>query len=127
MLPDEAGRFANGNTTLSPQERQWLELLSFVYLEQGKIEQARTLLRVLRPEAQKSDSVVPALAFSELLLGNPREAARLSARVLNDQEMEKKIPLGLIFAKALWNQGQVEAARSFLEQLFPAEEEKHGS
>jgi Flp pilus assembly protein TadD len=127
MQPDEAGRLANGNTTLSPQERQWMELLAFVYLEQGKIEQARTLLRVLRPEAQKSDGVLPALAFSELLLGNPREAARLSARVLNDQETDKKIPLGLIFAKALWNQGQAEAARSFLEQLFPAEEEKHGT
>ena len=127
MQTDEAARSANGNITLSSPEREWIELLAFVYLEQGKTEKARTLLRVLKPEAQRSDSVVPALAFSELLLGNPREAARLSARVLNDQEMEKKIPLGLIFAKALWNQGQAEAARSFLEQLFPAEEVKHGS
>jgi Flp pilus assembly protein TadD len=127
MVPEELNRSADANTTLDLQEREWTELLAFVYLEQGKTKQARTLLRVLRPEAQKSDSVVPALAFSELLLGNPREAARLSARVLNDQETEKKIPLGLIFAKALWDQGQAEAARSFLEQLFPTKAAKHGS
>ena len=127
MVPEELNRSADANTTLDLQEREWTELLAFVYLEQGKTKEARTLLRVLRPEAQKSDSVVPALAFSELLLGNPREAARLSARVLNDQETEKKIPLGLIFAKALWDQGQAEAARSFLEQLFPTEAAKHGS
>jgi Flp pilus assembly protein TadD len=126
-MVSEANDPAGSNTSLSSEEREWLELLAFVYLEQGKIEPARTLLRVLRPSAKPADNIIPALAFSELLLGNAREAARLSARVLNDQAAEKKIPLGLIFAKALWNQGQAEAARSFLGQLFPAEEAKHGS
>jgi hypothetical protein len=46
--------------------------------------------------------------------------------VLNEQTAEKKTPLGLIFAKALWDQGQVEAARSFLAQLFPSAKEDHG-
>lgn len=104
--------------TLSQQQRDWLMLVSHLHLEQSKAESACVLLRLVYRVFPYDAEVQRCLALAELLAGSPEAAARASTRALKRTEGRLRVPVGLVFAKALWNQGKCDAARDFLTNLL---------
>lgn len=103
---------------LSAPERNWLLLVAYLHLEQGKADKAVLLLRLLQRAFPEDTEIQRCLALAELTAGHPKEAARAATRAIQKAEPSLRVPVGLVFAKALWEQGQPEAAREFLSTLL---------
>jgi hypothetical protein len=56
-----------------------------------------------------------------LLAKSPVAAARAATRAFKQSEGFLRVPVGLVFAKALWEQGKHEAVRDFLASLLTDE------
>lgn len=93
-------------------------LVAYLHLEQGKSDRACLLLRLLFRAFPDDAEVQRCLALSELLAGHPIEAARAATRAIQKADGPLRIPVGLVFAKALWEQGKQDAAREFLASLL---------
>lgn len=104
--------------TFAPQERDWLLLLAYLHLEQGKSEPACVLLRLLQRAFPTDAEVQRCLALSEMMAGHPLEASRAATRAIGRAEPELRVPVGLVFARALWDLGKHDAAREFLTNLL---------
>jgi predicted Zn-dependent protease len=109
---------AAGFLGLSTGQRDWLLLVAYLHLEQGKPETAVLLLRLLQRAFPEDHEVQHCVALAELTAGNPKEAARAATRAIKKTTPELRVPIGLVFAKALWEQNQPEAAREFLSNLL---------
>lgn len=107
---------------LAPAERDWLLVQAYLYLEQGKPGEAVTLLRVLFHALPEDAEVHRCLSLAELLAGRPHEAARVAVRALRYGEESFRLPTGLVFARALWEQGTRSAAREYLATLLAVPE-----
>jgi predicted Zn-dependent protease len=103
---------------LSTAQRDWLLLVSYLHLEQGKAEKAVLLLRLLQRGFPDDHEVWHCLALAELMSGHPKEAARAATKAIKKTTAQLRVPIGLVFAKALWEQNQPEAAREFLSNLL---------
>jgi len=103
---------------LCPQQRDWLMLVAYLHLEQQKPDKACVLLRLAALTWPEDAEVQRCLALGELLAGSPGAAARAATRAFKQADEALRIPVGLVFAKALWEQGQHEAARDFLANLL---------
>ncbi|TDU70710.1 hypothetical protein EI77_02758 [Prosthecobacter fusiformis] len=103
---------------LTMRQRDWMMTMSYLHLEQRKPDQARVLLRLVYRAFPEDAEVQRCLALAELLAGSPATAARVATRAFKQCEAPLRVPVGLIFAKALWQQGQEEAARDFLAGLL---------
>ena len=99
-------------------ERDWILLLAYLHLEQRKPEQGCILLRLLHRAFPMDAEVQRCLALGEMLAGNPLEASRAATRALGRAEPRLRIPVGLIFARALWDLGKQDAARDFIANLL---------
>lgn len=106
---------------LSSRQRDWMMTMSYLHLEQRKPDQARVLLRLVYRAFPDDPEVQRCLALAELLAGSPAAAARVATRAYKQCEASLRVPVGLIFAKALWQQGQEEAAKDFLASLLNQE------
>jgi hypothetical protein len=93
-------------------------LVAYLHLEQQKPGKACVLLRLAAQTWPDDPEVLRCLALGELLAGYPGAAARAATRAFKQSTDELRIPVGLVFAKALWEQGQQEAARDFLANLL---------
>src|SRR5215218_6397355 len=109
---------AAGFLGLSRGQRDWLLLVAYLHLEQGKAPTAVLLLRLLQRAFPEDHEVQHCVALAELTAGNPKEAARAATRAIKKTTSELRVPIGLVFAKALWEQNQPEAAREFLSNLL---------
>lgn len=103
---------------LSHSQRDWLMLVAYLHLEQQKPERAALLLRLVYRAFPDDPEVQRCLALAELLAGSPVAAARAATRAFKQSEDRLRVPVGLVFAKALWEQGKQEAARDFLASLL---------
>lgn len=103
---------------LTPRQRDWLLLVSYLHLEQHKADKACTLLRLAFQSFPEDAEVQRCLALAELLGGSPVSAARAATRAFKQASGALRIPVGLVFAKALWEQGKHEASRDFLASLL---------
>ena len=106
---------------LSPRQRDWLLLVSYLHLEQRKADKACALLRLAYHAFPEDPEVQRCLALAELLGGSPVASARVATRTFKHATGALRIPVGLVFAKALWEQGSHEAARDFLATLLTNE------
>lgn len=113
-LPAPAGQRLH----LTQSQRDWMMLVSYLHLEQHKPERACLLLRLLFREFPDDPEVQRCLALAELLAGSPVAAARAATRAIKQTDGSLRVPVGLVFAKALWEQGKQEAARDFLASLL---------
>jgi predicted Zn-dependent protease len=93
-------------------------LQAYLHLEQRKPESACQMLRLLFRLFPDDAEVQRCLALGELMAGRPVEAARVATRALQKSPDTLRIPVGLVFAKALWEQGKHESAREFLASLL---------
>ena len=109
---------ANAFLDLTPRERDWLMLVSYLHLEQHKPKRAGLLLRLAYRAFPDDVEVQRCLALAELLAGSPVAAARAASRAFKQSEDRLRVPVGLVFAKALWEQGKHDAAREFLGSLL---------
>lgn len=104
---------------LDETERHWLLLLAYLYLEQRKAVEARVMLRFLSRLAPEDPGILRCLALAELMSREAGAAARSATRAMHmDDSSEYQLPVGLIFARALWEQGQRDAARDFAANLL---------
>lgn len=103
---------------LSPQQRDWMMLVAYLHLEQHKPERASVLLRLVYHAFPEDAEVQRCLALAELLAGAPVAAARAATRAIKQSDDQLRVPVGLVFAKALWEQGKHDAAREFLASLL---------
>jgi hypothetical protein len=103
---------------LCPRQRDWLMLVAYLHLEQQKPDKACVLLRLAAMTWPEDPEVQRCLALGELLAGAPGAAARAATRAFKQSDEALRVPVGLVFAKALWEQGQQEAARDFLVNLL---------
>lgn len=103
---------------LTQRQRDWLLLVSYLHLEQHKAGRACTLLRLAFQSFPEDAEVQRCLALAELLGGSPVAAARAATRAFKQATGALRIPVGLVFAKALWEQGKHEPARDFLASLL---------
>lgn len=106
---------------LAGQQRDWLLLVAYLHLEQGKADRAALLLRILQRAFPDDVEVQRCLALAELLAGQPVAAARAASRAIQRDNGKLRLPLGLVFAKSLWEQGKDAAAREFLSTLLKEE------
>ncbi len=104
--------------TLSSRQRDWMMLVSYLHLEQRKPDRACLMLRLLSRTFPEDPEVQRCLALAELLAGSPVAAARAATRAFKQTSDHLRVPVGLVFAKALWEQGKQEAARDFLASLM---------
>lgn len=105
--------------SLEATEYQWLLLVAYLHLEQRRPEQARSILRVLYRLEPDDSQVQRCLALSELISHDGDAAARVATRAMQaDDAAAFRVPVGLIFARALWEQGQHEAARDYAANLL---------
>lgn len=100
------------------KQRDWLLLVAYLHLEQDKPEKAGALLRLLARVYPDDGEVLQCLALSELMANHPQQSARAAIKALKVASADLKLPVGLVFAKALWQQGKQEAAREFLSSLL---------
>lgn len=103
---------------LTSRERDWMMLVAYLHLEQHKPDRACLLLRLLYRSFPDDAEVQRCLALAELLAGSPVAAARAATRAFKQSDDQLRVPVGLVFAKALWEQGKHEAAREFLASLL---------
>jgi len=103
---------------LSPAERDWLLLLAYLHLEQRKPDPACMLLRLLQRSFPTDAEVQRCLALAEMMAGHPLEASRAATRALVRAGPRLRIPVGLVFARALWDLGKHDAARDFVTNLL---------
>lgn len=103
---------------LTTRQRDWMMTMAYLHLEQRKPDPARVLLRLVYRAFPEDAEVQRCLALAELLAGSPVAAARAATRAFKQCEDHLRVPVGLVFAKALWEQGQQEAARDFLASLL---------
>ena len=105
---------------LTTRQRDWMMTVSYLHLEQFKPARASILLRLVYRAFPDDPEVQRCLALAELLAGSPVAAARAASRAFKQSEGSLRLPVGLVFAKALWEQGKHEAAREFLATLLSA-------
>lgn len=104
---------------MNPTEINWLLLVAYLNLEQQHPAKACTILRVLSRLEPDNPDIERCHALAELLAGNAAAAARIATRAMRKAQGGKgKIPMGLIFAKALWNQGKHEAASDYMAHVL---------
>lgn len=106
---------------LTPRQKDWMMTVSYLHLEQHKPDRACVLLRLVYRAFPEDPEVQRCLALAELLSGSPVAAARAATRAFKNSEGHLRVPVGLVFAKALWEQGKQEAARDFLASLLTNE------
>jgi hypothetical protein len=104
--------------TFTQAERDWLLLLAYLHLEQRKPELACVLLRLLHRAFPIDAEVQRCLALGEMMAGHPLEASRAATRALGRAEPRLRVPVGLVFARALWDLGKHDAARDFITNLL---------
>ena len=109
---------------LSPRQRDWMMLVAYLHLEQRKADKAGALLRLVSRAFPEDPEVQRCLALAELINGAPVAAARAATRAFKQAEGRLRVPVGLVFAKALWEQGSHEAARDFLATLLSNDERR---
>ncbi len=96
-------------------------LTAYLHLEQHKADKAGALLRLVYHVFPDDPEVQRCLALAELMGGSPIAAARAATRAFKQADGRLRVPVGLVFAKALWQQGSHEAARDFLATLLTPE------
>ncbi|GEP43719.1 hypothetical protein [Brevifollis gellanilyticus] len=106
---------------LTTRQRDWLMTVAYLHLEQHKPDRACVLLRLVYRAFPEDSEVQRCLALAELLAGFPVAAARAATRAFKQSDGPLRVPVGLVFAKALWEQGKHEAARDFLASLLTDE------
>jgi hypothetical protein len=106
---------------LSIRQKDWLMTVAYRHLEQHKPDRACILLRLVYRAFPADAEVQRCLALAELLAKSPVAAARAATRAFKQSEGFLRVPVGLVFAKALWEQGKHEAARDFLASLLTDE------
>lgn len=113
-------------TNFAPAERDALIVLGYLHLEQSRPAEAAVLLRPLHRYLPDDDEVEQCLALAELSAGNSRRAAHLAARAYTRAGAGERKAMGLIYAKALWLEGEEAGAREvlikILAPLFSADE-----
>lgn len=103
---------------LTSRQRDWMMLTAYLHLEQHKADKASALLRLVHRVFPDDAEAQRCLALAELMNGTPVAAARAATRAFKQAEGRLRVPVGLVFAKALWEQGSHEAARDFLTSLL---------
>ncbi|HEY1048748.1 MAG TPA: hypothetical protein VGE39_03295 [Prosthecobacter sp.] len=103
---------------LTSRQRDWMMLTAYLHLEQHKADKAGALLRLVHRAFPDDAEARRCLALAELMNGSPVAAARAATRAFKQAEGKLRVPVGLVFAKALWEQGNHEAARDFLTTLL---------
>lgn len=98
-------------------------LQAYLHLEQRKPDAACQILRLLFRLFPDDVEVQRCLALGALMSGRPVEAARVATRALQRGHDDLRMPVGLVFAKALWEQGKEESAREFLTSLLTAKQQ----
>ena len=121
ILPAEPAEEIRPFLKLTPRQRDWLMLLSYLHLEQHKPERAAILLRLAYRAYPQDAEVLRCLALAELLSGSPVAAARFATRAFKQSDDKLRVPVGLVFARSLWEQGKHDAAREFLATLLTEE------
>jgi len=112
---------------MNATEKNWLLLVAYLNLEQQRPGDACTILRVLSKIDPGNLEVERCHALAELSAGRPEVAARIATRAMQQEKSAAfKIPVGLVFAKALWEQGKHEAARDYIANLLAETASKMG-
>ena len=117
-IPADASEETNEFLGLTSRQRDWMMLVSYLHLEQHKPDRACVLLRLVYRAFPEDAEVQRCLALAELLAGSPVAAARAATRAFKQSDDRLRVPVGLVFAKALWEQGKHDAAREFLATLL---------
>lgn len=100
--------------TFTTPERDALVVLGFLHLEQSRPQEASVLLRPLFRARPTDGEVGRCLALAELQAGRPESAAQLAAQAYTHAPANVQPAIGLIYAKALWQAGDIPAAREVL-------------
>ena len=109
--PEESKKFLARAKARAPRDPEILRAIAGEYRENGQYDQAISILKVL---PSKTPDVLAELAYSYELAGRKQEAADLYAQVANSSK--GNLGLQLSAAQALFNMGEVDAARRFLEK-----------
>ncbi|MCB1804807.1 MAG: tetratricopeptide repeat protein [Candidatus Competibacteraceae bacterium] len=104
---------------LSLEQKETLQILADVYLNQAQIEKAVTLLEALHSVDQRDAGVAKALSYAYLLAGRPEDALTLSDVFLRlAGSSPDSNPILLIRSKALWALGRAEEARTTINRYM---------
>ena len=95
--------------------KEFMALLSFLHLQNGKSSKAVTLLEGLQSLAGVDDWSLSALAYAQELVGNHEAVLRTLRRLPKAKRMS--VSMQLIEARALWGLGRRREAKSIVGQF----------
>jgi tetratricopeptide (TPR) repeat protein len=110
--PEESARYLNRAKSRAPRDPEVLRAVAGQYRDQGKYDEAIATLQAI---PTKTLDVQSELAYTYQVAGRPQEAAALYSRLA--KAAKGNIGLELSAAQALFNIGQPDAARPFLEEV----------
>ncbi len=110
--PEESVRYLNRAKSRAPHDPEVLRAVAGQYRDQGKYDEAIATLQAI---PSKTIDVQAELAYTYQIAGKPQEAAALYSRLA--KAAKGNIGLELSAAQALFNIGQPDAARPFLQEV----------
>jgi tetratricopeptide (TPR) repeat protein len=110
--PEESARYLNRAKSRAPHDPEVLRAVAEQYREQGKYDEA---IATLQSIPTKTIDVQAEVAYTYQIAGKPQEAAALYSRLA--KAAKGNIGLELSAAQALFDIGQPDAARPFLEEV----------
>ncbi len=106
---------------MDEQQKEFLSLLGFFYLKNGKTEKAGVLLRALLELFPNDAHLQRSLAYTYLVQRKFEQSLLLADRFLDNPDSGPfKAEAFLIKSKAMWGLGQPESARQMLERFVAA-------
>lgn len=103
------------NGTVAPRLREFLSILAFLYLQNGKAEKAIDILNALQALSPSDKWTRKALAYAHELGGNHVESLACINKV---PEPERSfVAMQLIESRAYWGLGRTEEAKSLTQKI----------
>ena len=101
------------------EQTEALQVLADIYLDQGQIERAVTLLSAMAVLKPDEVSILRALSYALLRAGRHEDAlAATDALLRQDAKMPENAPALLIRSKTLWALGRVTEAQENLQRYL---------
>lgn len=104
---------------MDDEQKEFLLVLGYFYLQNRKPAKALVLFKALAELFSEDLNVVKALSYACMLCGDHDKALSLAERFLSESNTDDDEALGrLLKGKALWGMGRREEARSTMSNFF---------
>ena len=104
---------------MDDEQKEFLTLLGYFYLQNKKAEKALILFRALYELFPEDINVIKSLSYAYLINGENEIALSLIEKYMQESHLDEEIQVGyLLKSKSLWNMGRRREARSIISDFL---------